>query len=986
MVNTIAIFIIFLVFLLPSIVQAPSGYGFYANGSAWAYNDTFLDNFSDNGRLSFYMWLNTAWDENSSGVQTVWEKQQDANDFTEIVFDDAFNGALHFNMIAGGSASGRYLNTSKVDWDNETWYNITVEWGSGGFKIFVDGVEEDSDANTGSMDDGTSGDFVFGQSFRVGGRNFDGAIDDVILTADTPTVSTHWLFDEGSGTFTEDNNSEWDLTLSAESWLFISAPPVSSDNLSITLFGTNYFDNFTYNYATDTTRLLCNVTQGNENVTIRNITLFTNHTGTWGEYDTISMADTFMENQTTFTAWGSDFGLRKYNISHTIDYTRDSEHCWVGKANVSGMNVIYKCINTWDLDYFHTDELVRANLHVYIDGDNDNVGRTEVYIYHNFTQWNLTWNSCTDQEWCWNLTEVNRTLIGNWSNISSYSEGDYSYAFNITQIIEDTIAHGEDTFTLLITSQYESNLTNDDLSRMYYLGAYDHGVENYIEYTYNNYTTQNYTAEFNATLNKGNVDWNCRAFGNNSVAYWGASNNTVAVDQDFELRLLINGTSTYLENYTITFTNASTETSFVNNASSVTFFNWNNATSGISTINIFASGYGQRTDNFNFADYSWFNRTYYVNPAGLFITLADQETQSVLNGTVYVSNDTSTVTFPNITSISAGWDTLPQGSITIRLEAENYTDSYYYDTMNQFAFVNYTAYLLHEDDATEISFFVFYQDNSGTTIAIEDAQVSAYRNLADIWTLIGERLTDGTGIGTMYLDRTVTYRIEVSASGFETNSTLITPTQSLYNIRLTPSTAINISFDYGLRGINYLFSPPPYYTSTTQINFTLSDANASLEYYGFTIFANGTQIFTTTVNGDSDGGIINGAVDLSGYAGTYLNLTGFWKKEGYAEFQVYDIREILEGDLFSDSEGATRSLIDSITQIPKGARLIIAIFIMLILILGLGQFTSGSGLLGVIFLGFMTAIGWFTDIQYWTSLYILMVLTMVSIYMLRSRW
>jgi hypothetical protein len=75
-----------------------------------------------------------------------------------------------------------YMKSSTERWAANTWYHVAVTWGSGGMKIYINGVLESANADPRTP-------AAFGSNFRIGqnsvfkangqGGSWNGLIDDV---------------------------------------------------------------------------------------------------------------------------------------------------------------------------------------------------------------------------------------------------------------------------------------------------------------------------------------------------------------------------------------------------------------------------------------------------------------------------------------------------------------------------------------------------------------------------------------------------------------------------------------------------------------------------------------------------------------------------------------------------------------------------------------------------------------------------------------
>lgn len=94
-----------------------------------------------------------------------------------------------------------YITSEARTWTGGTWYHACFEWGTGGMKLYIDGVLESANENvTGHPDDGSAGDFAVGcySDFQpVFDYIFNGRIDEIRIsniqrdcTITSPTTTT----------------------------------------------------------------------------------------------------------------------------------------------------------------------------------------------------------------------------------------------------------------------------------------------------------------------------------------------------------------------------------------------------------------------------------------------------------------------------------------------------------------------------------------------------------------------------------------------------------------------------------------------------------------------------------------------------------------------------------------------------------------------------------------------------------------------------
>ncbi len=337
----------------------------------------------------------------------------------------------------------------------------------------------------------------------------------------------------------------------------------------------------------------------------------------------------------------------------------------------------------------------------------------------------------------------------------------------------------------------------------------------------------------------------------------------------------------------------------------------------------------------------------------------------------------------------ANFSNAPNGDITITLENTSYETRLYFEELTTDATIVKNYFMLKTVSGAFVSFFLVDQ-TTGNPIAIVNGLVDIDKSINGSYQDIAERLTDGSGVASIFLKRTTQYRMTFSADGYTTQQFFITPSEASYTINMVTESAINLTTRHVFGTTVYSIAPATLYTNTTSITFGVTDSNNSLSFYGMNITWNNTQLYFANITGDGDGGNLIATINLENASGMYVNITAWFKPPDDILPTTYFIFEKkVVVDAYFVGGGAAGTLIGAVEEIPTVARLVIAIFIAMMLVMGTnraGGSAVGSAVLVLIFLGFMTAIGWFTGIDNWLPLYSLMTLATFSIYILSSRW
>lgn len=470
-----------------------------------------------------------------------------------------------------------------------------------------------------------------------------------------------------------------------------------------------------------------------------------------------------------------------------------------------------------------------------------------------------------------------------------------------------------------------------------------------------------------------------------------SSTINISTDANYEINATNNDTTAPLQNFTALFYNSTFSVSKTAVGYHI-FTNWSELPHGEIKINLSLTGYEKRQIVVNVTNETLtFNNSYVLEPISFNFYIYDETTQVALNTSrVNIYNSTNNISYFNVTTISANFSTIPHGAVTIELINESYENRYYYLTIEQYTSVNKNLYMLKTSDGGFVSFFVGTVDASGTVLPISYALVSVNKKYGATYYEVSSRQTDNTGIASMFLSRTTTYRVDYSATGYNSATQYITPSETGYSIYLNSTSGVNITFDYVFKNVTFSVAPKILYDNDTSIIFTVADGSGSLEYYGFNVTWNGTTLYYNQVSGIATGGTLTANVNLSNATGMPVYIKAWFKKSGYDVYIWYDTKYVLDHNLLNEIPGTVaRTLKDAVAQIPLVARMVIVIFLLMFFVIGFGKVgvgATGVGVFVLVFLGFMTAVNWFTGVEYWIPLYILMILTVLSIYILQSRW
>lgn len=279
--------------------------------------------------------------------------------------------------------------------------------------------------------------------------------------------------------------------------------------------------------------------------------------------------------------------------------------------------------------------------------------------------------------------------------------------------------------------------------------------------------------------------------------------------------------------------------------------------------------------------------------------------------------------------------------------------------------------------STEGSYIRFNIKTTGGS-PISGALVTAERFIGGSYKTISSKLSDDAGVARIFLDPTVAYRITVSKSGYITTTSFIQPTAEDYTIYLstgmeevegTPFDTISYSITVEGTPIHltdYLLWNT---THNQTINFTISDWNNTLEYYGMALYNDSVSVSNLLFNQSdttSSGGTITASINT-----TYLNqviVNAYFKGTGYDETTIIKTLHVYKVNITDYTLAGTFALLNANVSISGFAKAIISMIISSFTAMGIGmKHTIGGGIIG---LGVLAAFAMFGWVSWWMLLFI----------------
>jgi len=152
----------------------------YPNALYHASQGTLLDTVPAAGTVEFHFCPDVTFDSDSTAHEFLLYKRNLAvNCYAYILFylrqDD---GLMRVVMERDDCAFIVNMYSDQSSWTADQWYHVALTWGATGMKLYIDGLLNDSNAQTGRFEDGTNLDFGFGYSEAHGGP-FNGKMDEL---------------------------------------------------------------------------------------------------------------------------------------------------------------------------------------------------------------------------------------------------------------------------------------------------------------------------------------------------------------------------------------------------------------------------------------------------------------------------------------------------------------------------------------------------------------------------------------------------------------------------------------------------------------------------------------------------------------------------------------------------------------------------------------------------------------------------------------
>jgi len=253
------------------------------------------------------------------------------------------------------------------------------------------------------------------------------------------------------------------------------------------------------------------------------------------------------------------------------------------------------------------------------------------------------------------------------------------------------------------------------------------------------------------------------------------------------------------------------------------------------------------------------------------------------------------------------------------------------------------------------------------------------RNYDGAYVSVGEEKTDSSGLTSFYLISGQEYRVKAEYQGVVSYVT-ITAQATTYDLRVYESIAFNFTSLFNDISIRILpfgnLERDENDDLIVTFNFSITSENSTLEMFGMRLLCDGNKIFEQNVTTSPSGGEIYTTQNVTSCSN--VTLVYYFKK---AEHDMF-IGEKIYYVIISYLRGLNRALEDFKAQLPEDQQILLVVLILAVVGVGLSLWNPEAAALGIISVGGFFVYKEILDF----SLYIIMVLVMLSVMMIRRRW
>lgn len=260
----------------------------------------------------------------------------------------------------------------------------------------------------------------------------------------------------------------------------------------------------------------------------------------------------------------------------------------------------------------------------------------------------------------------------------------------------------------------------------------------------------------------------------------------------------------------------------------------------------------------------------------LFVQIYDQDTGNLLGQAVNITVNNGLQEYKDITDQTL-MENLTIGTVYL-LDVVGPTSSATYTFTYGLSLVE-QAYKMYLTTQTTKEALFTIRDQA--TSPLQNVQVTMEAYVGGEYQLISAKSTNILGQARFDVIEGNIHRINISKSGYNSQSFELDMEDDEYTITMSQTSDITFNNEYS--DVLYSFTPQAgsVFANETNFTFTVRDLSDNLEYFGFNLVRNGTTLHSSNITTDSDGRQLNTTIDLSGYNGSIVAMTMFFKKDGF---------------------------------------------------------------------------------------------------------
>ena len=394
-----------------------------------------------------------------------------------------------------------------------------------------------------------------------------------------------------------------------------------------------------------------------------------------------------------------------------------------------------------------------------------------------------------------------------------------------------------------------------------------------------------------------------------------------------------------------------------------------NLSAGNYTIEINASGYARKNETIEILGHE--NLTSYLYGANSVLTnIYDQDTGVLINNASVLFDANTTYYQTHETTNGSVYVTgLPTSSYDIIVSSTDYVNSYYQISLTGSNHITLNAYLLNTSNLVVITI-----KSDETDKFIEGASVILTRKVNGSWVSVGSQTTDGVGAVRFGMKEGEEYKLQISASGYNTKEITLKPYENSYTIYLVRDTAqtfYDLFNKMSYRIMPYMLVIPPYsYNNPIScFNLTTSSSGGYIDFFGLNGSLNGSAMNISNITGSPNGATAEFCLNLTNFNNYNITIDYWIKVNGedlWENQRQYFITNLTEGSLtewFSVKNYSMTGWLQTYgAEIPTTWKVIIMVAVAVGLMLTFAWWLPPmvTGFIGVAVIGVMSFM-WFPE-------------------------